>query len=312
LDTDTTIPDTNETTRVDALYSNISVFLQDAGEDYNQSLNTSNDVQFNTIRLGDGSGADIIIDPDVNGWYKPGGSGYFVWAFNAVTPQIYLGGPNTTAAYWDADGNSPMYINVLDDGEVFIGDGGLLPATDGTILGNSSNRWNLRASQISSDDWTNVTITQSQISDLSFTDTNETTRVDALYDNITAFLLDTDTTYSALSEFTDDIGFFSDIGNFTGTLTSSQHCRYDGSEIDCDVDVSGWDQNAADDFSGAYADLTGKPTIPSFDQDLNSTDDVDFNTVTSAGNMTITGAGGCLTLPGGGFMCSNSTHTWIG
>jgi len=38
-------------------------------------------------------------------------------------------------------------------------------------------------------------------------------------------------------------------------------------------------------FSGDYDDLTNKPTIPSFDQDLNTTDDVAFNTIEVAGSF---------------------------
>ena len=253
--------------------------------------------------------------------------------------------------------------------------------TEGYVKNSSDANFNI----LKSNDWTNVSITEAQISDLSHTtDTNETTRVDALYANITAFLLDTnetsrvdalyanitaflqDTTYSSLSEFTNDVGYFDNIANFTGTLTDTYHCRYDlaNGEIDCDVDTSGWDQNAADDFDGAYSSLTGSPlfltnftdnfgyfsNLANFtgtltdeylcsyeatgtqidcdtdasgwdqnaaddftsDQTLNTTSAVTFQNISSTGNITITGAGGCLTLPGGGFMCSNSSHTWIG
>lgn len=44
-------------------------------------------------------------------------------------------------------------------------------------------------------------------------------------------------------------GFFDNIANFTGTLTSGYHCRYDGTEIDCDVDVSAWDTDASNDVT---------------------------------------------------------------
>lgn len=47
----------------------------------------------------------------------------------------------------------------------------------------------------------------------------------------------TDTTYSALSEFTNDVGYIDDLVNITGTLTNTYYCRYDSgsTEIDCDV-----------------------------------------------------------------------------
>jgi hypothetical protein len=44
-----------------------------------------------------------------------------------------------------------------------------------------------------------------------------------------------DYTTVTLADFTNDAGFFDALADFTGTLTSGQFCRYDGSEIDCDV-----------------------------------------------------------------------------
>jgi hypothetical protein len=64
------------------------------------------------------------------------------------------------------------------------------------------------------------------------------------------------------------------------------------------ANTTNWDKDNTDDFVS--------------DQALNTTSNVAFNTVNSTGNVTITGAGGCLNLPGGGYMCSNSSHTWIG
>lgn len=44
-------------------------------------------------------------------------------------------------------------------------------------------------------------------------------------------------TPTALSNFSDDVGYFSDIANFTGTLTNGKTCIYDSgnTEIDCDT-----------------------------------------------------------------------------
>lgn len=125
---------------------------------------------------------------------------------------------------------------------------------------------------------------------------------------------DSDTTYSVLSEFTNDVGYFDNIANFTGTLTSGKWCIYDGTEIDCNVDpvvdtdttythlsnftddigatshytdsdidgtesaFTGWDKDASDDFDGAYSSLTGVPDLTQYNNTYthlsNFTDDI--------------------------------------
>jgi len=47
-------------------------------------------------------------------------------------------------------------------------------------------------------------------------------------------------TPTALSNFSDDVGYFSDIVNFTGTLTNAKACIYDSgnTEIDCDTTLT--------------------------------------------------------------------------
>ena len=100
-------------------------------------------------------------------------------------------------------------------------------------------------------------------------DTNDTVQVEALTANISAFLENTQVSEATVDGYVANDGYFSDIANFTGTLTSGKACTYDGSEIDC-----------ASDFStGSHVTL---------DQSLNSTNNVEFNSVEVGGGLNIT------------------------
>jgi len=106
-------------------------------------LSVGNSTFFNdTIRVGHGTNGDYIIH-NGSGIYRAGGYGLFKIGQNANYPQLYLGNTSSAVAgYIDVDNNAPLYINALDDGEVFIGDSGLYPAVTLTPeLGNATYRW---------------------------------------------------------------------------------------------------------------------------------------------------------------------------
>ena len=106
---------------------------------------------------------------------------------------------------------------------------------------------------------------------------------------------DTDTTYSALSEFSNDLSFFNDISNFTATLTQDKWCAYDGTDINCtiepvvdtDTDTNTWYDTNVTSFS--ITGTTTKTLTIEQDDQTNITaifTDIDTDTVNTTADMT--------------------------
>jgi len=110
---------------------------------------------------------------------------------------------------------------------------------------------------------------------------------------------------SAVSSFATSLSELSDV-SITENVTAGQVLKFNGTTWINDTDNSGigsvsW--NSVTDkpvfatvaTSGNYNDLTNKPTIPSFNQSLNTTNNVTFNSVTATSidveNLEFTGTG---------------------
>lgn len=86
------------------------------------------------------------------------------------------------------------------------------------------------------------------------------------------------------------------VGNGTMNDTSIMNCSVDDScdLITYDSETVGWDKNGNDDFSGAYADLTGTPTaLSDFTDDINAGND-NLNLSESCVRDTLSNASMCF------------------
>ncbi len=137
-----------------------------------------------------------------------------------------------------------------------IGFGTLYPQGDFNVMGSILFNGTVNASKYNSEDWSNVTITESQISDLVHTtDTNESVNVAVLQlDNTTqAAEIDalSSTTNCSVTDSCPNILYETELDDLSelnaqisdatllksgGTLTSTKWCVYDGSGIDCNVE----------------------------------------------------------------------------
>jgi len=307
--------DTNDTSRVDALYNNISAFLLDT--------DTNDTSRVDALYLNISAfleDDDTIFDP--TGYYtscdNTSGCGYLTeesdpdfssWKSDYVN--------NITAFLADIDTNDTsrvdaLYLNIsafLEDDDTIFDPTGYYTSCDNTSgCGYLTEESDPDFSSWKSDYVNNITAfltdTNTQLSGadvvgmvgnfsawlpdyagnisayLADIDTNDTTRVDALYSNISAFLEDDDTIFNPS-------GYFTNIANFTGTLTSSKWCVYDGSEIDCNVEpVTAFNP-------------TGYMTALSNDTTPELTGNLDFNSK----NATEVN---CITFSSGGKICSGS------
>jgi hypothetical protein len=110
---------------------------------------------------------------------------------------------------------------------------------------------------------------------------------------------------SAVSSFATSLSELSDVA-MTGNVVAGQVLKFNGTTWTNDTDNSGigsvsWNSItgkpvfATVSTTGNYNDLTNKPTIPSFNQNLNTTNNVTFNSVTATSidveNLEFTGTG---------------------
>ena len=110
---------------------------------------------------------------------------------------------------------------------------------------------------------------------------------------------------SAVSSFATSLSELSDVA-MTGNVVAGQVLKFNGTTWTNDTDNSGigsvsWNSItgkpvfATVSTTGNYNDLTNKPTIPSFNQSLNTTNNVTFNSVTATSidveNLEFTGTG---------------------
>jgi len=152
----------------------------------------------------------------------------------------------------------------LNDGNIFIGNSSNKAVTGSldTLVGAEGY---IKSYAVTSSDVTaheaDLTITQSQISDLSASfsgDYNDLTNKPALFDGDYGSLTNRPSIPSATSDLTNDSGFI------TGyTVTSSDVTAHESALTITQSQISDLSH-----FSGNYADLTNKPTIPTAISDL--------------------------------------------
>jgi hypothetical protein len=171
-----------------------------------------------------------------------------------------------------------------------------------------------------------------------FTDDLENKTLVSCY-NITGgsdgdYCADADTTYTDLSEFNNDVGFFDNITNFTGALTNAKICTYDSTsgEINCtytDIDTFNSTEQVITAVNNTALNGTNFKTIPCseiiFDNgkgsagicdgddsagagsyDLNITSDSGSGVITDSEIFTITGGNNVNTTVSGNAVTINS------
>jgi len=90
-------------------------------------------------------------------------------------------------------------------------------------------------------------------------------------------------TPTALSNFSDDVGYFSDITNFTGTLTDTNYCTYDSTNgiINCTASAGLYDD------SWINSTMDNKDTAVNDSWKLNASDQLDLINALETSNTTI-------------------------
>ncbi|RED97027.1 tail fiber domain-containing protein [Marinoscillum furvescens] len=228
----------------------------------------------------DGNYGSLVGAPDFTGW-DTNAADDFDGAYSSLTGAPTI--PTKTSdlandsgfitSANDADANS---TNEIQDLQYSASQLSLTNDPDNTIVDFTS--WDQNAS----DDFDGNYSSLVGAPDFTGWDTNAADDFDGAYSSLTgAPSIPTKT-----SDLTNDAGFITSANDADANSTNEiQDLQYSASQLsltnDPDntiVDFSAWDQNASDDFDGAYSSLTGAPTIPTKTSDL--TNDTGF--ITSA------------------------------